>query len=304
MIDFERKLKNAIDARVGHLSRPRQLSRKVTRRITLRRVTLVGGSSVLVLALLAGTGIGITKLGDDGGPAVGPSETAEEDNQEARLEQLVRLESDLLQLQVQLEEMRGTRAETVASLQAARDRGATLRVRELKELVEILDARIATLLSEVNEIQARLRTLRGVTDRSQKRDETASAYPLLYSHRGLNIYAPGKGHPWGWCPERPLPLREDHMVTAGQVIRIAARVFVEEGVWEPQFKKAKLVDVRVGPGGVFIPQRNACGLETASRTVVAGVSFPKVAKFSASMGFATFYLSREQRGWVIWDWPN
>lgn len=141
-------------------------------------------------------------------------------------------------------------------------------------------------------------------DTNDKRRDTADSYPLLYRRGGLKVYAPGKGQPYGRCPQGALPLRDEDIATARRVISIAARVYVEQGQWDRAFKKAKVISARVGPAGIFRPQRKTCGLETARRTVVLGVTFPKVAEWSASMGSSTFYVSREKRGWVIWDQPN
>jgi len=134
--------------------------------------------------------------------------------------------------------------------------------------------------------------------------ESADSYPLLFSRGGLNVYAPGKGQPFGWCPRGALSVSADDIEAARRLMPVAAHVFVKKNLAPRQFRKAKVGGAGVGPRGVFIPQRKACGIETARRTVVLGVTFPKVAEWSASMGSATFYLSREDRGWVIWDQPN
>lgn len=138
---------------------------------------------------------------------------------------------------------------------------------------------------------------------SDKEEEpTASDYPLVAERGSLKVYAPGPGQPWGWCPEEPLSLDQADLRQAEQAVLLT----VHESSNKSEGFDPRGATARAALGsevGVFTYARKRCGDVVVERTSVVDVSFPKMS-WSASLSSATFYVSREERGWVVWDWPS
>ena len=123
----------------------------------------------------------------------------------------------------------------------------------------------------------------------------------LLAQRGVfKVYGPKRV--WGLCPPNPLPLTRDDLHDAERAVIMASesRKMMGKG-FDPRGARAR-ADLG-SEVGVIGYARKSCGEGTVARTAVVNIHFPKMEP-SASLSSATFYVSRQQRGWMLWDWPS
>lgn len=139
------------------------------------------------------------------------------------------------------------------------------------------------------------------TEKARPRATAAPDHFRLVARRGaFKVYAPKRL--WGLCPPNPLPLSRDHLKDAERaVVRAAESGQMTGKGFDPRGARARAF--LGSEGGVFKYARKKCGEEVVARTAIVDIHFPKMEP-SASLSNSTFYVSREQRGWILWDWPS
>lgn len=114
------------------------------------------------------------------------------------------------------------------------------------------------------------------------------------------------GQPYGLCPQ------EAQSLTNGDVNRIEKMALYAVPLLLDRNHKGEMqIDTEDAVAGAELgshattPGADAsdCGPLVQRRTAVVTISFPRMQP-SASLGSATFYFSKEARGWVIWNWPS
>lgn len=124
---------------------------------------------------------------------------------------------------------------------------------------------------------------------------------VLYDYEGEPVLIE-KNMMWGLCPVDPEPLTDADVDAAAEIIERGVKyLFVASNEW--RFRAAEAVAHR-GPRGMFTPERRACGGRGVHRTAVVNVEFPRWRGESASMGAASYYVSRTADGWVIWRYTG
>ena len=132
--------------------RAQQLQRRRLISYGLAICVLVGGTGAAVLA----SPFDLNRPGRIG-TTVNPSETIREIDRETRLRELrARLQTQLVELEARLEQVRGVRIEVSARLQEALRSGSSERSGELVSQVELLKARGALIVEEIDHLRARL----------------------------------------------------------------------------------------------------------------------------------------------------
>lgn len=129
---------------------------------------------------------------------------------------------------------------------------------------------------------------------------SAAQYPRVGSADGVDVYAPGRGQPWGWCPREPLAPPTD-LAQAENAVLVAIEHESEGTGFDA--REARIAATPGSETGTFDYVRTRCGNAVADWTVVANATFPHMLP-SASLSQATYYLIREERGWGVWDRPH
>lgn len=158
---------------------------------------------------------------------------------------------------------------------------------------------------DMSRVIARLEDLPGVDEvhigvESPNFDEaTADAYRLVVQERSMRVFAPGRGQRYGWCPTHAqqlggmdLPEAEDAVLLAKDEISAG----LDTG---DAYTDSVLASDRPRPPDFARMISKDCSPSLVERTALVTLHLPQVD--SASMGAATYFVSREPRGWVIWN---
>lgn len=128
---------------------------------------------------------------------------------------------------------------------------------------------------------------------------TADAYPLAVRDGATYVFAPARGQPWGWCPQRAQPLETNDLPVLETLIATSADEISGGLNTEDAYANAVLASDAPGPPDFARMISKDCGAELVDRTMLVTLHLPRVD--SASMGATTYFVSREPRGWVIWN---
>lgn len=139
------------------------------------------------------------------------------------------------------------------------------------------------------------------TERRRPHATASADHFTLVARRGdFKVYAPRRL--WGLCPADPLPLTRHELRDAERAVVLAANSGgTADNGFDPRGARARAAfgsDRRVFKG-----TQKRCGAETVNRTAVVDIRFPEMEP-GASLSSSMFYVSKEPRGWVLWDWPS
>jgi len=177
---------------------------------------------------------------------------------------------------------------------------------------DALPARFSVVLrndSYVAAARQRLMSLSGVDDirtfdaddqereGPQRAPKTADMYPLIDRDNDTTVYGP-VDQPWGWCPTAAEPLTSDDVPAAEGAIVLAAEPLSAGLDTRDATADGALALGFEGPPDFARMIEKDCGLYMVDRTAMVTLSLPRID--SASMGTTTYFVSREDRGWVVW----
>ena len=131
----------------------------------------------------------------------------------------------------------------------------------------------------------------------------AASYRLIVERDGLRVYGPASERSWGSCPRGALVVSRVDVRTARRaVVRAVPKLYAILRRDAPhQYRIARATGAGLAPGyarGASL--RTECGERIHRRTIVVDVVFPRIARYSASLSQATFFVSHLRAGWVIW----
>ena len=140
---------------------------------------------------------------------------------------------------------------------------------------------------------------------SPSRKEDAGLYPLLAESDSIRVYAPARGQPWGWCPS------EAQQLSADDVAEAKRAAFIGIDVLYARTKPPLSTEGATAWGGLARKSKTEgtlakteCGGKARARTIFIVIDLPQVAEFSASLSRPVFYLSRYDKGWIMWHQPH
>jgi hypothetical protein len=133
---------------------------------------------------------------------------------------------------------------------------------------------------------------------------SAASYRLIVERDGLRVYGPASEQAWGTCPRGALEVSPADVRKAQHAVLVAVPTLY--AVLRRGTPRLYRIVRSTGAGlapvyGRGAAQRKHCGERIFRRTIVVDVVFPWIARRSASLSQATFFVSRLRDGWVIWS---
>lgn len=141
---------------------------------------------------------------------------------------------------------------------------------------------------------------------SPRHTPTAEEYTVLARDADFVVLGPSSGQTFGWCPAEPLGIDEGDFSEASRAAVLGITTPAKAtATMSKAFDEARPTDAAMATESpeYFQDAVARCGSLVQSRTIVVTVSFPNVT-WSASLASASFYVSRLDEGWVVWDWPT
>jgi hypothetical protein len=153
--------------------------------------------------------------------------------------------------------------------------------------------------ADIQEARDRLIGLRGVDDIRSGRgsDRGSDAYPLVAEDGELRVFAP-TNQPYGLCPGPSEALTDEDVPVAEQAVLHAAPEISGGLDTTGANTEGTLAADSSGPPDFATMIAKDCGEEVIQATALVTLHLPEVD--SASMGATTYFVSHEERGWVIW----
>lgn len=153
--------------------------------------------------------------------------------------------------------------------------------------------------ADIVEVRDRLVGLRGVDDVLLGRgsDRGSAPYPLVAADGDLRVFAPNN-QPYGLCPGPSETLTEEDVPVAEQVVLMAAPEISGGLDTTGAYTEAALAASWSGQPDFATMIKKDCGEDVIQATALVTLHLPEVE--SASMGATTYFVSHEERGWVIW----
>jgi hypothetical protein len=138
----------------------------------------------------------------------------------------------------------------------------------------------------------------GIGASQSENRETADLYQRIAHKPGLSVFGPS-GQPWGWCPIDAEPLTGADLDQTEEAVVLAASTISDGLNTEGAFADAKLAADHTGAPDFSTMIETECGTEMVDHTAVVTLRLPQVK--SASMSAETYFVTKEPRGWVIWN---
>lgn len=157
---------------------------------------------------------------------------------------------------------------------------------------------------DASRVVERLEELPGVdevhvgTESPTFEEATADNYPLVAQQGSMRVFAPRRGQRYGWCPTHAQQLGGSDLPEAEEAVLAAADEISGGLDTDDAYTDSVLAKDADGPPDFARMITRDCPPSLLQRTVLVGLHLPNVE--SASMGAATYFLSKESRGWVIW----
>jgi hypothetical protein len=129
--------------------------------------------------------------------------------------------------------------------------------------------------------------------------ETADDYSVVAEDEQMRVFAPGNGQPYGWCPVNAETLAAGDPGFAEDAVLLAAEEISGGLDIDDAFVDSELASKAPGPPDFARMITRACPPSLVGRTVLVTLHLPQVE--SASLGATTYFVSKESRGWVIWN---
>lgn len=130
--------------------------------------------------------------------------------------------------------------------------------------------------------------------------ETPDEYPLVAEVGSMQVYAPSRAQRWGRCPQDAQNLTGNDLSGAEEAVLLAIDDITGRGLnTEAAYTDSVLVSEAPGPPDFARMTTRDCPPLLVERTALVTLYLPKVD--SASMSAETYFVSKEPRGWVIWN---